>query len=212
MMYLGQWVRRSNVLTGAQWMHTRFGRGRGAELAYLSVVGYALVSVVRFLTMAFQGIGKFAEPFFQLGWSPNTYALVIMLVSGLYCIFGGMYSVVLNDVIQFGLIALAAILIAGVALVAVQRPRLLVRHGGGHIRRVGHPRLLAGVDRCLAFSAGAGPERGRFRRRLPDHQARAGRRADGILSDRSAMGFLEADPGQVPWRDAGTGAQPGLCA
>jgi len=117
MVYLGQWVRRSNVLTGAEWMRTRFGKGRGAELAYLSVVIYALVSVVGFLTMAFQGIGKFAEPFFQLGWSPNTYALVILLVSGVYCIFGGMYSVVLNDVIQFGLILIAAVLIAVVAMI-----------------------------------------------------------------------------------------------
>jgi Na+/proline symporter len=117
MVYLGQWVRRSNVLTGAEWMRTRFGKGRGAELAYLSVVIYALVSVVGFLTMAFQGIGKFAEPFFQFGWSANTYGLVILLVSGLYCIFGGMYSVVLNDVIQFGLILVAAVLIAVVAMI-----------------------------------------------------------------------------------------------
>lgn len=116
MVYLGQWVRRSNVLTGAEWMRTRFGTGRGAELAYLSVVIYALVSVVGFLTMAFQGIGKFAEPFFQFGWSPNTYALVVMLVCGVYCIFGGMYSVVLNDVVQFGLILVAAIIIAVVAM------------------------------------------------------------------------------------------------
>ena len=43
MMYLGTWVRRSNVLTGAEWMRTRFGHSRGAELAYLSVVVYALV-------------------------------------------------------------------------------------------------------------------------------------------------------------------------
>ncbi|HEY9171594.1 MAG TPA: sodium:solute symporter family protein [Verrucomicrobiae bacterium] len=119
MVYLGQWVRRSNVLTGAEWMRTRFGKGRGAELAYLSVVIYALVSVVGFLTMAFQGIGKFAEPFLQLGWNPNTYALVILLVSGVYCVFGGMYSVVLNDVIQFGLIVVAALLIAGVAMIHI---------------------------------------------------------------------------------------------
>ena len=29
MMYLGTWVRRSNVLTGAEWMRTRFGGGLG---------------------------------------------------------------------------------------------------------------------------------------------------------------------------------------
>src|SRR5512134_51616 len=64
MMYLGTWVRRSNVLTGAEWMRTRFGQGAGAELAYLSVVVYALVSVVGFLSYAFQGIGKFSKSFF----------------------------------------------------------------------------------------------------------------------------------------------------
>jgi Na+/proline symporter len=116
MVYLGAWVRRSNVLTGAEWMRTRFGRGFGAELAYVSVVLYALVSVVGFLTLAFQGIGKFAEPFFGLGWSPHTYGLVIMLVSGVYCVFGGMFSVVLNDVIQFALILAAAVIIAVVAM------------------------------------------------------------------------------------------------
>src|ERR1017187_995226 len=38
MVYLGTWGRRSNVLTGAEWMRTRFGNSRGAELAYLSVI------------------------------------------------------------------------------------------------------------------------------------------------------------------------------
>src|SRR5512136_2540935 len=84
MMYLGTWVRRSNVLTGAEWMRTRFGRGAGAELAYLSVVLYALVSVVGFLSYAFKPLGKFAQPFFPMDWSPNTYALIIMLVTGIY--------------------------------------------------------------------------------------------------------------------------------
>lgn len=125
MVYLGTWVRRSNVLTGAEWMKTRFGTGPGAELAYLSVVVYALVSVVGFLTMAFQGIGKFAEPFFGFGWDANTYALVIMLVSGVYCVVGGMYSVVLNDVIQFTLIVLAAVIIAAVAMIQTTPEQIL---------------------------------------------------------------------------------------
>jgi Na+/proline symporter len=116
MVYLGTWVRRSNVLTGAEWMRTRFGSGLGAELAYLSVVLYALVSVVGFLTMAFKGIGKFAQPFFPWDVSPETYGLVIMLVTGVYCVVGGMYSVVLNDLIQYLLIFAGAVIIAGVAL------------------------------------------------------------------------------------------------
>ena len=67
MVYLGTWVRRSNVLTGAEWMRTRFGESLGSELAYVSVVVYALVSVVGFLNLAFQGIGRFTKPFLPLG-------------------------------------------------------------------------------------------------------------------------------------------------
>jgi SSS family solute:Na+ symporter len=29
-VYLGPWIRRSNVLTGAEWMNTRFGTGPGS--------------------------------------------------------------------------------------------------------------------------------------------------------------------------------------
>ena len=86
MVYLGTWVRRSNVLTGAEWMRTRFGEGLGSELAYVSVIVYALVSVVGFLNLAFQGIGRFTQPFLQplVAWPvpPHYCAAVIMLVAG----------------------------------------------------------------------------------------------------------------------------------
>ena len=62
-------------------MRPRFGRGLGGELSYLSVVVYAMVSVIGFLSYAFKPLGKFAQPFFPMDWSPNTYALIIMLGS-----------------------------------------------------------------------------------------------------------------------------------
>src|SRR5208337_1313871 len=34
MVYLSQWLRRSNVTTGAQWIETRFGRGLGSRLSH----------------------------------------------------------------------------------------------------------------------------------------------------------------------------------
>ena len=130
MVYLGVWVRRSNVLTGAEWMRTRFGYGWGAELGYISVVLYALVSVVGFLSYAFRGIGQFCIPYLPWGemivlpvWlggatvpAADVYATVILLITGAYCVVGGMYSVVLNDLIQFTLIVVAALVIAGVAI------------------------------------------------------------------------------------------------
>jgi len=116
MVYIGTWVRRSNVLTGAEWMRTRFGKGVGSELAYLSVVVYALVSVVGFLNLAFQGIGSFVKPFMPWDIDPHYYAVVIMLVAGTYCLVGGMYSVILNDVIQLVLKVIASVIVAVVAI------------------------------------------------------------------------------------------------
>src|SRR5262252_6071060 len=86
MMYLGTWVRRSNVLTGAEWMRTRFGFSRGAEWAYISVVIYALVSVVYFLSYAFRGIAEFTKPFFPWDVPAEVYGTAMLLITGIYCV------------------------------------------------------------------------------------------------------------------------------
>jgi len=88
-VYLGTWIRRSNVLTGAEWMRTRFGTGTSGTLSHISVVIYALVLSVGFLCYAFQGIGKFAEVFFpwdlSLGMlaSADVYAIIILPISAI---------------------------------------------------------------------------------------------------------------------------------
>jgi len=41
MVYLSAWLRRSKVMTGAEWIKTRFGTGPGAQLSHLIVVIYA---------------------------------------------------------------------------------------------------------------------------------------------------------------------------
>lgn len=120
MMYLGTWVRRSNVLTGAEWMRTRFGYSVGAELAYLSIVVYALVHVVGFVSYGFQGVGKFTKPFFPWDFPDKWYATGMLVVTGVYCVVGGMYSVVMNDLIQFALKMVAAIGIAVIAIVLIR--------------------------------------------------------------------------------------------
>jgi Na+/proline symporter len=125
MIYLGTWVRRSNVLTGAEWMRTRFGHSRGAELAYLSIVAYALVHVVGFLCYAFRGIAEFTKPFFPWDFSYETYGTAMLLITGIYCVVGGMYSVVMNDLIQFVLKLIAAIGIAVIAIVTIRPEQIM---------------------------------------------------------------------------------------
>src|SRR5215467_5091775 len=95
------WLRRSNVMTGAEWIQTRFGKGRGAQLAHIIVVIYAFISIVGFFTYGFKGIGKFAATF--LPWhlssneamNVNLYAVCLIAITAIYVIKDGMFSVVI---------------------------------------------------------------------------------------------------------------------
>lgn len=116
MVYLSIWLRRSNVLTGAEWITSRFGTGKGAVLAHISVVIFALVSVIGFLAYAFKGIGKFSSLFLPWDFSENTYALILMGVTTIYVVSGGMFSVVLTEVLQFCIMTIASIAVGIIAI------------------------------------------------------------------------------------------------
>ena len=116
MVYLSAWLRRSNVTTGAEWITTRFGTGRGARLSHLIVVIFALFSVIGFLTYGFKGIGKFATDFLPWHLSANQYALILMAITTFYVVKGGMFSVVITEVLQFCLLSVASIAIGIIAI------------------------------------------------------------------------------------------------
>jgi Na+/proline symporter len=116
MIYLSRWLRRSNVLTGGEWIRTRFGHGLGSELSHISVVLFALISTIAFIAYAFQGIGRFAAVFFPWQVTPETYALVFIGITTVYVILGGMYSVVLTDIIQFIIMTIMSVAIAIIAI------------------------------------------------------------------------------------------------
>ncbi len=124
MVYLSVWIRRSGVLTGAEWMTTRFGKKVGGELARISVLVFAVVSVIGFLSYAFQGIGKFSAVFFPFGWGPKTYAVILMGICAIYVVLGGMYSVVFTDVIQFVVLTLGSLIVGYVAFTTVNPAEL----------------------------------------------------------------------------------------
>jgi Na+/proline symporter len=126
MVYLSAWLRRSNAVTGAHWIETRFGKGKGAQLSHLIVVVFALVSVVGFLSYAFKGIGKFATEFLPWQLSANQYALVLMGITAFYVVKGGMFSVVVTEVIQFFILATSSIVLGVIAMSRVT-PEMLHR-------------------------------------------------------------------------------------
>ncbi len=119
MVYLSIWLRRSRVMTGAEWIKTRFGTSTGAQLSHIIVVIFALVSVVGFLAYAFQGIGKFAKIFLPWDLSANTYAIILMSFTAIYAVKGGMMSVVITEFLQFIVLTVASLAVGIIAMNAV---------------------------------------------------------------------------------------------
>ncbi len=129
MIYLSAWLRRSNVTTGAEWMLTRFGRGRDANRSHSIVVVFALMSCLGFLAYGFIGLGKFVEIF--VPWSmvapylpftvapefvPHVYGLVFTMFAVVYSILGGMAGIVWADVLQYVIMTAAAVVIGVLAM------------------------------------------------------------------------------------------------
>ena len=119
MAFMGKWVRRSGVMTGAEWMITRFGNkadGRTARYAYAVM---AVVTLAGFIGYAFQGIGKFSAEYIHTDLDPDVLArscaIVIFAITTIYVLLGGLEAVVITNVIQTTILTIASVVIAGIA-------------------------------------------------------------------------------------------------
>ncbi len=131
MVYMSAWLRRSNVMTGAEWIKTRFGTEKGGNLSHIIVVIFALIGVIGFLSYGFKGIGEFAVAFFPAlvtnpatlakypGINANLYGLIIMAITTIYVVKGGMFSVVITEVLQYLILTISSIAIGIIAMAYV---------------------------------------------------------------------------------------------
>ena len=128
MIFLAVWVRRSNVMTGASWILTRFS-GRGGLLSKNIIIIFAVISAIGFIVYFFEGIGKFCEAILPWdlsidnGWisisSENVYALLIVSLTTIYTLRGGMMSVVATEVFQYLIMTFSSIVLAIIAFRAI---------------------------------------------------------------------------------------------
>ncbi|WP_207424636.1 sodium:solute symporter family protein [Desertivirga brevis] len=128
-VYLAIWMRRSGVMTGAQWITFRFGDGRGAKLSHIIIVIFAVISVVGFIAYFFEGIGKYCTSILPWDLSANiagyhlsserSYSLIICLLTTIYTVKGGMYSVVATEILQFIIMTLSCFAIGYIAYTSV---------------------------------------------------------------------------------------------
>lgn len=108
--FMGKWHQRSQVVTTAEWMKLRFGKGFGGSAArFLAALTYLVITigmVVFFLAAA----GKFLAVF--LPFTALTCSIGMAFIALVYTLLSGLFGVVWTDVFQGFLIAAAAIYIA----------------------------------------------------------------------------------------------------
>jgi len=141
MVFLSVWLRRSGVMTGAEWIKFRFGESRGANLSHMIVVFFALIVVITYVAYGFIGIGKFSAAFlpWELATDATTnevlYGLIFTALTTVYVVKGGMFSVVFTEVLQYAIMTVASIAIGIIAMQQVS-PEMLadfIPNGWGNI-------------------------------------------------------------------------------
>jgi len=130
MMFLAVWIRRSNIMTGSEWILTRFGDSKAGRASHMIVAVFAIIAAIGFIAYFFEGVGKFMS--IILPWdltleinelvifnSEQSFALIIIFLTTLYTVKGGMFSVVATEVLQYGIMVIAGLLVAGYSFFAV---------------------------------------------------------------------------------------------
>jgi solute:Na+ symporter, SSS family len=127
MMFLSAWLRRSNVMTGAEWINFRFGKDKGANASHLITVVFAVMVAVAFIVYMAIGVGKFAATI--LPWylgngligNDKMYSIIIILLTTIYSVKGGMYSVVATEILQYFIMIICCICVAYLAMGLVNK-------------------------------------------------------------------------------------------
>ncbi|QKX06652.1 Na+:solute symporter [Aquimarina sp. TRL1] len=130
MMFLAVWIRRSDIMTGSEWILTRFGDDKAGRASHIIVAIFAIIAAIGFIAYFFEGVGKFMtiilpwDLSLQIGnsiaiSSEQSYALIIILLTTIYTVKGGMFSVVATEVLQYIIMVIAGILVAAYAFYAI---------------------------------------------------------------------------------------------
>src|SRR5690349_17809107 len=101
---------RSNVFTMPEFLERRFSRGSAVYLASLSIIAYVLTKISVHLWAAaivMKGI---------TGWSPLTAAVILVVVTGIYTIAGGLSAVIYTEVVQTLVLLTGAIALTFIGL------------------------------------------------------------------------------------------------
>lgn len=118
--YMGKWLRRSKVMTGAEWMVVRFGTGPAGEFARSAYAVMAVVIAVAFIGFAEYGCGRFLYTYTPESTRDSiasvvsgqnvqhVLAITLMAITAIYTVAAGLIGVGVTGFIQFFILLLGS--------------------------------------------------------------------------------------------------------
>src|SRR6266436_7048337 len=101
---------RSNVFTMPEFLERRFSRSCAVYLAGISILAYIFTKISVHLYAAAVVLEK------VLGWNPMTAALILIVVTGIYTIAGGLAAVIYTDLVQTVILIIGAVILTVIGL------------------------------------------------------------------------------------------------
>ncbi len=109
LVFLGKWLRRSRVMTSAEWMKLRFGTDRPGRAAHITSAAANLILSLGMIIYFCKGAGKFLTTFIPLSEFWCTAGMVAIGLA--YTLLSGLYGVVFTDVVQMILLTFTALFV-----------------------------------------------------------------------------------------------------
>lgn len=137
MIFMGKWNRRAMVMTLAEWMQFRFGKGREGNIARIIMAVAMIVMTIAMVTYFVIGAGKFVGEF--LGIHPRLASLLMIVLAMTYTVASGLYGVVWTDLLQGVLIFGTILFVCITAMKTAVIPEeffVSVPMGGGQFQAV----------------------------------------------------------------------------
>ena len=145
MAFQAKYIRRSGVMTPAEWMETRFGKNKETEILRTIIAAFILLSMMLMLIYVAVGTGKFVEEFVPLPRWEST--LILFVVVGIYVTLGGFFGVIWTDLFQTLLIMVGAVIMTIAALQLPEGLSTLAARSPGLGFTRDHVEPLAGLSR-----------------------------------------------------------------
>jgi Na+/proline symporter len=110
MVFMGKWLRRSRVMTSAQYMRFRFGTKKPGQAAHIVSALAQSIMALGMIVYFCVGSGKFLQ--FFLPWNSQVCTAIMVAVGLSYTLMSGLYGVVFTDVLQMIILGITAIYIS----------------------------------------------------------------------------------------------------